>query len=167
MLERKEAQRVTNNFARRVVDQAKRNFKKKNASGKGLKSISFSQKNKKEIDLSFSMEWYMWFQDQGVQGKEKGRSESGFKYTNKRPPAKAFDKWSIRRGLAPRDAQGKFMSRQSLNFALANFIYKNGIKPSLFFTKAFEKNFKDFPGLLGEGYRLDIETLMEKELNAK
>ena len=167
MLERKEAQRITNNFARRVVEQAKRNFTKKNASGKGSRSVKFSQKNKNEIDLSFSMEWYMWFQDQGVQGTEKDRSESGFKYTNKRPPAKAFDKWSIKRGLAPRDAQGKFMSRQSLNFALANFIYKNGIKPSLFFTKAFEKNFKDFPDLLGEGYVVDIEQVMKTELKAK
>ena len=55
------------------------------------------------------------------------------------PPSKAFDKWTVRKGIAPRDKEGKFLKRQSLNFLIARSIYKKGIRATLFFTKPFEK----------------------------
>jgi hypothetical protein len=74
------------------------------------------------------------------------------------PPAKAFDKWVVRRGLAPRD-KGKFKNRKSLSFAIARSVYFNGIKPSLFFTKPFEAALKRLPEQLVEAFGLDAIKL--------
>ena len=76
------------------------------------------------------------------------------------PPSKAFDKWSIRKGIAPRDKKGKFIKRKSLNFLIARSIYNNGIKPSLFFTKPFEAAFKRLPDDLINKFGLDIEKFL-------
>jgi hypothetical protein len=109
------------------------------------------------------MEDYMEFQDKGVSGKVQ-KYNTPFAYNNKKPPTSAFDKWTIIRGLAGRDAQGRFISRESLKFALSNHIFKYGIKPSLFFTKAFDREFKDLPDDLVEAYGLDVERLMKSTL---
>ena len=82
------------------------------------------------------------------------------------PPPKAFDKWVIRKGLAPRK-KGKFTGRsissvgfrKSITFLIARSIYSKGIKPSLFFTKPFEKFYKRLPNELVEKYGLDMEKL--------
>lgn len=97
----------------------------------------------------------------------KKKFDTPYSYKDKRPPASAFDKWTIRRGLAPRDDKGRFMSRRSLNFAIANSVFNYGIKPSLFFTKAFEKHFKTLPDEIIEAFGLDVEELMRITLNAK
>jgi len=72
---------------------------------------------------------------------------------------KSLDKWIIRKGLAPRDKDGKFMSRKTLKFLMARSIYMSGIKPSLFFTKPFEAAFKRLPDDLIEKFGLDAEKL--------
>jgi hypothetical protein len=113
--------------------------------------------------MTFEMEDYMEFQDKGVSGTEK-KYNTPFRYTTKKPPTKVFDRWIIRRGLAARDAQGRFLSRESLKFALSNHIFKFGIKPSLFFTKPFEKHFRNLPDELIEAYGLDVERFMEQTL---
>ena len=164
--DRIEVQKALSKFGRNVVVEARSNFLGKNASGKGSRSVD----NKLEIfpnsfSLSFSMEDYMEYQDKGVSGK-KTKYNTPFKYTTKRPPAKAFDRWAIRRGLAGRNEKGQFTSRKSLTFALANHVFMYGIKPSLFFTKAFEKEFKSLPEELMNAYALDIERFMQSTLKA-
>ena len=77
------------------------------------------------------MEQYGEYQDKGVSGTKR-KYNTPFKYTNKMPPPKAFDKWGIRRGIAPRTKTGQFEKRKSLNFVLARSIFYKGIKPSLF-----------------------------------
>ncbi len=52
-----------------------------------------------------------------------------------------------------------------IKFALAAHIQKYGIKPSLFFTKPFEKAFKKLPDVLIDKYGLDAETLLNSILN--
>ena len=44
---------------------------------------------------------------------------------------------------------------------IARSIYNNGIKPSLFFTKPFEKAFKNIDKDLVEAFKLDMEKLIE------
>ena len=82
------------------------------------------------------------------------------------PPAK-MDKWIVKKGIAPRDKNGKFISRKSLQFMIARSIFNNGIKPSLFFTKPFEKAFKNLSSELVTAYKLDIEDLIDKTINNK
>jgi hypothetical protein len=107
--------------------------------------------------MNFEMNEYGFYQDKGVSGVKK-KYNTDFKYTNKMPPAKAFDKWIVRKGLAPRD-KGKFQSRKSLSYLIARSVYINGIKPSLFFTKPFEKAYKRLPNDLVEAFGLDAIKL--------
>ena len=161
-----EVKRILSRFGREVVLNARTNFLGKNASGKGSRSLNFDlDVFKNSFSLSFEMEDYMNYQDKGVSGTET-KYNTPFAYTNKRPPASAFDKWAIRRGLAGRDEAGRFLSRKSLTFALASHVFKHGIKPSLFFTKAFEKEFRNLPDEIIEAYGLDVERLMEITLKA-
>ena len=83
-----------------------------------------------------------------------------FSYKSKMPPSKVFDKWSIRKGIAPRTKSGKFLPRKSLNFLIARSIFFKGIKASMFFTKPFEKQYKKLPDELIEKYGLDMENLL-------
>ena len=59
------------------------------------------------------------------------------------------------------------MSYQSTAFLVRNGIFKNGIKPSLFFTKPFEKAFERLPDELVEAYGLDVEQFLEYTINKK
>ena len=68
--------------------------------------------------------------------------------------------WIIKKGIAPRTGGGQFRSRESIKFAIAKTIYKRGIKPSLFFTKPFQKYFKDVPQEITDAFGLDVANFM-------
>ena len=159
-----------NRFAKYVVSQSKSNLTrgKKNSSKELYNSIDYDIKvSKNSFELSFLMEEYGMFQDKGVSGTEK-KYNTPFKYTNKKPPASAFSQWVIRKGLkGTRDKKGRFVSRKGLQFAIANSVYKKGIKPSMFFTKPFEKAFKNLPKELVESFALDVEQLIKTTVNNK
>lgn len=149
-------------FSREVVEKAKKNL----PNGKLQKSIrSELEVNQNSFSLSFFMEDYGQFQDQGVSGTEK-KYNTSFSYTNKRPPAKAFDKWIVKRGLAPRNTKGAFQNRKSLQFALSNHIFKQGIKPKRFFREPFEQELKELPEEIVTAYGLDIESFIKFTLKA-
>jgi hypothetical protein len=159
-MKQSELQLELNKFRDYVISQAKANLTRggKNVS-KGLyNSIKGNVKaNPNSFEMDFSMDEYGIYQDKGVSGIKK-KYNTDYKYTNKMPPAKAFDKWVVRKGLAPRE-KGKFKSRKSLSFAIARSVYYNGIKPSLFFTKPFEKAIKRLPNDLVEAFGLDAIKL--------
>jgi len=159
-MQQSELQLELNKFRDYVISQAKANLTRggKNVS-KGLyNSIKGNVKaNPNSFEMEFSMDEYGIYQDKGVSGIKK-KYNTDFKYTNKMPPAKAFDKWVVRKGLAPRE-KGKFKSRKSLSFAIARSVYYNGIKPSLFFTKPFEKAIKRLPNDLVEAFGIDAIKL--------
>ena len=141
-------------YAKYVVQQSRTNLtKKKNNASKALySSLAYTIKGDK---VSFVSEDYGQFIDKGVKGAKSTYPESSaspFKYTTKQPPSSAFDKWSIRKGIAPRDKQGRFVSRQSLNFLIARSIYKKGIKATLFFTKPFERGLDLYGDEIVAGY---------------
>ena len=154
-------------FIQHVVSQAKRNLTTygKNVSKKLYNSIKGESKAfPNSIGIYFDMEEYGFYQDKGVSGTKK-KYDTPFKYTNKMPPPSAFDKWSIRKGIAPRKSGGQFQTRKGLNFAIARSIFEKGIKPSLFFTKPFEAAFKNLPDEMIESYGLDVETLFNDIMN--
>jgi hypothetical protein len=159
-MKQSELQLELNKFRDYVISQAKANLTRggKNVS-KGLyNSIKGNVKaNPNSFEMEFSMDEYGIYQDKGVSGIKK-KYNTQYKYTNKMPPAKAFDKWVVRKGLAPRE-KGKFKSRKSLSFAIARSVYYNGIKPSLFFTKPFEKAIKRLPNDLVEAFGIDAIKL--------
>ena len=156
-------QKELNRFAKYVVTQSRSNLtrQKKNASKQLWQSIDYNLKvSKNSFQLEFLMEDYGIFQDKGVSGIEK-KYNTPYKYTNKMPPPSKMDKWIVKRNLkGVRGKDGKFISRKSLQFMIARSIYKKGIKPSLFFTKPFEKAFKNINEDLIEAYKLDVEKLL-------
>ena len=169
MLDREETQKSLDKFRKYVVQQAKSNLSKskKNSSKKLYNSINgVSKVNPNSISLYFEMLDYGVFQDKGVSGVKK-KYNTPYSYRDKMPPTKALDKWIVRKGIAPRDKNGNFISRQSLKFAIAKSIFNNGIKPSLFFTKPFERAYKNLPNELISAYGLDITKIFTDTIETK
>lgn len=157
-----ETQKALSKFAKNVVQESKNNLRdqKKNASYKLWKSITYDLKvHQRSFSLDFLMEDYGQYQDKGVSGKKR-KFDTPFSYKTKMPPPSAFDKWIVAKGIAPRQ-NGKFASRKTLQKAISRRIFNYGIKPSLFFTKPFEKYFKNIPDEVVEAYGLDVETFLK------
>jgi hypothetical protein len=159
-MKQSELQLELNKFRDYVISQAKSNLtrQRKNTSKTLYNSIKGNVKAMpNSFSMEFTMEEYGFYQDKGVSGIKK-KYNTDFNYTTKMPPPKAFDKWIVKKGLAPRD-KGKFKSRKSLSFAIARSVYINGIKPSLFFTKPFEAAYKRLPNDLVEAFGLEAIKL--------
>tara|TARA_R110000796_G_scaffold203749_1_gene320008 strand:+ start:519 stop:1028 length:510 start_codon:yes stop_codon:yes gene_type:complete len=158
-----------NKFAKYVIQQSRTNLTKgkKRASNELYRSLGYEvNESAKTTSLAFEMVDYGKFQDRGVSGKNK-KYNTPYSYTNKMPPPQAFDKWVVRKGIAPRSKGGKFTSREGLKFAIAKSIYKNGIRPSMFFTKPFEAAFKRLPDELIEAYSIGIEKQIQVNIDKK
>ena len=159
----KQTKDILNKFAKYVIQQSRTNLtkNKKNSTKALYNSLDFKYKTVNGgIGIQFLMDEYGIYQDKGVSGKKK-KYNTPFSYKDKMPPSSAFDKWAVRKGIAPRDKSGKFIPRKSINFLIAKSIFNKGIKPSLFFTKPFEKAYKDLPKDLVKGFINDIEITIE------
>ena len=176
----KETQNALNTFAKYVISQSRANLTrgKKNSSKELYNSLDFDiNVSKNSFELSFLMEEYGVFQDKGVKGTKSNyleNKDSPFSYKSKggkkglkgMPPPKAFDKWIVKKGLKGiRNNKGQFISRKSLQFMIARSVFEKGIKASMFFTKPFEKAFKNLPKELVDAYRLDVEQLIKTTVN--
>jgi hypothetical protein len=144
-----------------VIASARKNLatQGKNASGslsKSLKNTGVKFTNN-GIESGVEMNRYGEFIDKGVSGIKK-KYNTPYSYKSKMPPPSKLDKWVVRRGKAPRDKEGKFLPRKSVLFLIARGIYRNGIKPSLFLTKPFEKMRKDLPVKLVTAFREDAKV---------
>ena len=164
----KNVQQELNRFAKYVIQQSRTNLTKgkKNSSKALYNSLDYDLNvSPNSFSMSFLMEDYGVFQDKGVSGIKK-KYNTPYSYTNKMPPPSKMDKWIVRKGLkGVRGKDGKFISRKSLQFMIARSIYNNGIKPSLFFTKPFEKAFKRLDKDIIKAYQLDVEELLKFTTN--
>ncbi len=166
----KETNRILNEFAKAVIENAQDNL------SKGSKNVSKELSDSLDSNLSvgensFSMDFIMnaygIFQDRGVKGTKSGKSLDGFKYKTSsnligvEAKTGALAKWAKSKGMQPRDKKGRFGSYKTMGFILANSIKKKGIKPSLFFTKPFEQAFNELPNELVEAFDLDIDTFLD------
>ena len=166
----KETEKYLNAFAKYVIQQSRSNLTKgnRNSSKKLYDSLD------KEIEvgansfrLAFLMEDYGTYQDKGVSGTKR-KYNTPFSYKSKKPPLKPITEWVTKRRFQFRNKEtGKFMSYKSTAFLVRNGIFKNGIKPSLFFTKPFEAAFKNLPDELVEAYGLDVEQFLQYTINKK
>jgi hypothetical protein len=166
-MQKAEVQKALERFRNHVVSVSKRNLTNggKNVSKKLYNSIKGDVKAMpNSFSLQFYMEDYGAFQDAGVSGTKK-KYNTPYSYKSKMPPVKAFDKWIVRKGLAPRRSSGQFASRKSLAFLIARSVFRNGIKPSLFFTKPFEAAYKNLPQELVEVYGLDAIKLFNQQID--
>jgi len=148
-------ERYLNSFGKQVVNRSKGNLQKAKGGGTNLES-SISFKVVPDADgftVQFYMDSYGTFVDKGVSGNEQRRTfkdykgqvkSSPYKYTNKQPPSRVLDKWIVKKGIAPRDEKGRFMSRKSISFLIARSIKKKGIESTSFFQKPLGLGLKQF-----------------------
>ena len=161
-----------NRFAKYVISQSRANLTrgKKNSSNKLYNSLDSNVKvSKNSFELTFLMEEYGVFQDKGVKGTKSNYLEnknSPFSYKSKggknglkgMPPPKAFDKWTVRKGLAPRDKQGRFLPRKTLDFLIARSIFKKGIRATSFFSNPLKEGQIKFGDEFLKAIGKDIEN---------
>ena len=162
-------------FRNAVVKEAKNNLKKqgKSSSGNLYNSIDSELEVYKtnNFRLSFSLGDYGEFVDKGVRGKKEGRWKTPYRFgsgTHKGSWGKftnSLEKWIQVKGIKGRDKKtGRFISNKSLSILIARSIYNKGLKPSLFFTKPFEKHFKKVSNELTEAFGLEIDEFMRYTL---
>lgn len=150
-------------FRDKVVEESKKNLRKEGKGGGALENELKGGEVKvtdRSLQFEIEMPYYGVFQDKGVSGIKK-KYNTPYSYKTKMPPPSKLDKWTVRKGIAPRDEKGRFLSRKTLQFLIARSIFYNGIKPSLFFTKPFEKYAKGLPKELEQAFALDTEAFLE------
>ncbi len=178
MQRRVNIEKSLNKFGRGVVYNSRKNLAKtsSNFTGKLSSSISYETNvGPNSFSLSFKMEKWGQYQDQGVRGIGGVRkTTSKFKKTNNKgklwkqkvkkgltpfsfkkgakhtPSVKHFNDWAKAKGLSP--------------FAVREAVYHQGIPAKKFFTNAFEEQFKKLPEQLVEAYALDVEDLLKFSL---
>ena len=157
----KETQKALNAFGKYVVQQSRTNLTKgkKNSTKSLYNSLEYDvQEMEGLIRMFFKMDDYGEFQDKGVSGVKK-KYNTPYTYKTKMPPTSSLDKWIVRKGLKGiRDEKGRFIKRKSLQYLIARGIYTKGIKPSLFFTKPFNKAFSNLDKALETAYSKDLEN---------
>ncbi len=167
-------ERYLNSFGKSVVNKAKGILKRKKkvVSGKLLNSISYKLKKDNDgLTVQFMMVDYGTFVDKGVSGTKQKRTYVDYKGKRKDTPyefgktrdgglTRGLDNWIVRRGIAPRDAQGRFISRKSLKFLIARKIYTQGIQGISFFQKPLQIGMRDFYNQVGKAIKEDIENII-------
>jgi hypothetical protein len=177
----KETRNALNTFAKYVIQQSRSRLtkgRKKYGSYNDTKKLYNSldsdvKVSKNSFQLEFLMEDYGVFLDKGERGKTSSSKapNSSFRFgsgTGKKGGlTNGINKWVRRKGFQFRDKKGRFMSYDSTAFLISRSIYNKGTKPSLFFTKPFEKAFKNLPKELVESFALDVEQLIKTTVNNK
>jgi hypothetical protein len=161
-------------FSKGVIKQSRSNLtrKKKNVDKDLYKSLRYDlEVNPNSFSLKFYMNEYGNYQDEGVKGANPSLVKGGkqkapnskFAFKGKRPPIKPIQDWVKKRNIRFRDDKGRFKkgSTKSLAFLISRSIYAQGIKPSRFFSRAFEVNFKNLPQEVVEAYALDLRQFMK------
>jgi hypothetical protein len=160
--------KVLDTFGRKVVQTARGilNAKGRNASGDLGSSLGYFIKvyPSGAVDMSFVAEGYAKFVDKGVKGSKSSAKapNSPYKYTTKQPPSGVIDKWAVRKGIqGVRDKKGRFIPRKSLVFSIARNIKLYGVKPSNFFTDAFNVAYRDLPKDFIKAYAQDTQQFLK------
>jgi hypothetical protein len=170
-------ERYLESFGKQVVNRTKGNIQRAKGGGTNLeKSISFEVVEDTDgFTVQFYMADYGTFVDKGVSGTKQKQKytnylgevlSSPYSYKNKKghsqPPSSVLDKWVVKKGIAPRDKKGRFITRKSLTFLIARSIGRNGIKSLSFFQKPLGLGLKQYGADLLENVKEDIiDTLNE------
>ena len=170
-------ERYLNSFGKQVVNRSKGNLQKAGKGGKLEESIRFEVITSEDgFTVQFFMSSYGQYVDKGVSGTQKKRTfkdykskviKSPFSYKNTKghsqPPSKALDSWAVKKGIAPRDAKGRFIKRKTLTFLIARSIGRNGIQGISFFQKPLGLGLKQFGKELLKNVKEDIIDTLNKE----
>ena len=138
------------------------------------------------INVLFGGEDYIGFVDLGVKGNNPSRLSPNTKKTGQQAPNSpyrfgsgsrrgTFEQFTERMSMFAKAKNIRFRQHKivngkkvstgkyvkggydSIGYIIASNIYNRGIKPSLFFTKPFQRAFKYIPNELRDAYIFDIE----------
>ena len=175
MLNRNFIQEELNRFADKVVTNAKKNLASSNSNFTKDLSNSISHPPAKIsgagniVSVSFDMEEYGAYQDQGVRGvggvrkttskfkstnnkgklwRQKAPKDTPFSFKKDKPiPAIVFEDWAKKKGLNP--------------FAVAISVWRQGLEPKRFFTDAFDEAFETLPDEIVEAFALQVDDFLD------
>ena len=144
-------------YAKYVIQQSRSNLTKANkGGGKLYNSLQY------QIDapkVKFLSEDYGIFVDQGVRGDNPAKVSPNAKIRGQQAPNSKFrfgsgkspktfkqfvnkmSIWAKAKNVRFRDAKGRFKkgNYKSLGYVIASNIYNRGIRPTMFFTKPFDR----------------------------
>ena len=145
-----QTEKVLNAFGKKVVQSARGilNATGKNATGDLGSSLGYVVHvyPSGAIEMDFVAMGYADIVDKGIQGSKSNAKapKSPYRYTSKQPPSNVIDKWVVRKGLrAARDSKGRC------------------VKPSNFFTDAFNIAFRDLPDQFIKAYANDAQKFLK------
>ena len=180
---------VLQRFGLKQVQDAKRNLKGSKNLSRKIKSQVIGDFKSTPV-VKFTMPKYGAFVDTGVKGtgiKPKSPNAQPLKMKkvlnskfanlmfgfNKQPafkksksmiPPKVLDKWVIQMGIkGTRGAKGRFVSRNSIKFAMAISIHRQGLTGTGFFTKPLGQNLGIMYKDLEKAYAKDLTNLLKQE----
>ena len=117
---------------------------------------------------------YWPFVDLGVQGASYNKfgsiqSKSPFRFGSGKGPKGmrgAIDRWTVQKNIkGTRDEQGRFVSRQSIVYAITSAIWHRGLKPSLFISGTGERIEKKATKQIGIALEKDYANAMKKDMS--
>ena len=160
-------------FGRYVVQQSRTNLTK-DGTGKGAlyNSLAYelSEPFTNVYDLSFSAVDYANFIDKGVKGADPSLVKNGkqkaagspYSYRSKMPPMLDIRAWAKQKNIRLRDKKGRFEkgNYNTIAFILQRRIFAQGIAPTMFFTKPFEKAIEIYTPLFQSAFGEDIDELI-------
>lgn len=158
-----EVQKLLDDFRDKVIKEAKQGLPRDTGTlANSLKS--YVKESPNSVQITFQMKGYGWFQDRGVKGVKSGKSLSGYRFGTGSGESggltKGINKWVQRKKFQFRDKEsGRFLSYEQTARTIIRSIWNKGIKPSMFFTKPFEKYYKKLPKEVTEKYALDMVNL--------
>ena len=172
---------VMNKYAKYVVQQAKSNLTKdKKGGGPLYESIQYKVTKQASTAylISFLMENYGLFVDEGVQGANPSLVKGGYqkaplskyRYTNKMPPMQMLADWAKSKNVRFRVGKGqkgggqfKAGSYQSMGFWLQKSIFAQGMKPTYFFSKPFDNGQFDLSKNMLDAFVQDIDDVLNSK----
>jgi hypothetical protein len=159
--------KALNAYGKYVVQQSKSNLTKlKKGGGPLYNSISYELDSEKGVFLlEFLMEEYGEFQDKGVRGAG-GTRKTTSKYNRKNNKGKIWKQkggkspYSFKQGRKPSVKHFKDWAKsKGLNaYAVRESVFRQGLTPSLFFSKPFNKGIEKYSDEIFNGFVLDIEN---------
>jgi len=173
------------NFAVNVITQARKNAKNDFKTGTGYladnpDSMTYQvSKTPNGLQLQMIVADYVAYKDAGVfganpslvsNGKQKGQNNDSifgkFSYKTKKPPMQTLREWAVRNNIRFRDKKTGQFRRGNLTtiaFWLQKRIFAQGLAPSMFFTKPFQKYYNSLPDAIVENFGLEIERILKEE----
>src|SRR6056297_2705644 len=177
-------QQALEKFGKGVIKQSRTNLTKgkKNVNKQLYNSLKYDlEVGPNSFSITINMEDYGKFQDEGVKGADPSKVSPNAKITGQQAPNSRFrfgsgnysgtwntfidslQDWVKKRGIRFRKEDGTFAkgSTRTLAHIIAKNIYARGIKPSRFFSRAFETQFENLPDEIVEAFALDLDDLLK------